>query len=90
MVVAKVVLHEEARCDLVEDDAGLWLIVWNVSGILDELGEIELGEREVADFRNELEIVSLVSSNEERGTHLDHSPVDDNTTSANRQTNRNN
>lgn len=55
MVVAKVVLHEEAGCDLVEDDACLWLIVRDVSRVLDELREIELIQRETADFRDSLE-----------------------------------
>lgn len=55
MVVAKVVLHEEAGCDLVEDDACLWLIVRDVSGVLDELGKVELVKREAADFRDDLE-----------------------------------
>lgn len=55
MIVAKIVLHKEARCNLVENDACLWLIVRDVSGVLDELREIELGERETADFGDELD-----------------------------------
>lgn len=42
VVVAQVVLDEEAGWNLVEDDAGLRPVVWDVPCILDELGEVEI------------------------------------------------
>jgi len=55
-VVSEVELDEKSRKDLAEDDASLRLVVWDVSGVLDELGHANLCEREALDFGYKLEV----------------------------------
>jgi hypothetical protein len=53
-VVAEVVLDIETGEDPAEDNTGLALVVRDVASILDELGHIDIGNVETADFGNEL------------------------------------
>lgn len=53
-VVTKVELREEADNGPAQQHARLRLIVWNVSRVLDELREVDLVERELADAWDEL------------------------------------
>lgn len=54
LVVSEVELDKESRDELGEQDAGLRLVVRDVSGVLDELGEVEIGSVETSDFGYEL------------------------------------
>ena len=47
-------MNEETSDNLAEDYAGLGRIVWDVSGVLDELGEVNLADGEAADLGFEL------------------------------------
>jgi hypothetical protein len=53
-VVAKVELRVETSNSPAEDDTGLRLVVRDVTGVLDELGEVDFMERELANTGNEL------------------------------------
>jgi hypothetical protein len=53
-VVSEVELNEEAGDQLAEDDTSLTLVVWDVTSVLDELGEVDVGDIEVLDLRVEL------------------------------------
>jgi hypothetical protein len=53
-VVAQVKLREEADNDPTEEHARLRLIVGDVAGVLNELREVDLAEREVTDFGDPL------------------------------------
>ena len=53
-VIAEVELRVETSDGPAEDDTGLRLVVRDVSGVLDELGEVDLVERELANTGNEL------------------------------------
>lgn len=54
-VVTEVELDEEAGDELAEDDAGLACVVGNVAGVLNQLGHVDLVEREALDLGDELE-----------------------------------
>src|SRR3569833_634216 len=58
-VVAEIVLDEETRDDPAENDAGLGLIVRDISCVLDKLGHVDLVEREASDLGNELNGTTL-------------------------------
>ena len=53
-VIAEVELRVETSDGPAEEDTGLRLVIRDVSGILDELGEVDLVERELANTGNEL------------------------------------
>jgi hypothetical protein len=59
-VVPQVELDEEAGDDLAEDDAGLRLVVGDVAGVLDQLGEVDVRHVEALDFGHELESISII------------------------------
>lgn len=54
-VVAKVELGVEAYDGPAEENACLRLVVRDVTGVLDELGEIDFVDRELSNLRNELQ-----------------------------------
>lgn len=51
MIVSEVPLDEESANDLAENDTGLGLVVRDVARILDELGHVDLGDVQWANFR---------------------------------------
>ena len=53
-VIAEVELGIETSDGPAEEDTGLRLVVRDVSGVLDELGKVDLVERELANTGNEL------------------------------------
>jgi hypothetical protein len=53
-VVAEIELNEKTGKNLAEDDAGLRLVVGNISGELYKLGEVEIREREASNFGDKL------------------------------------
>jgi hypothetical protein len=53
-LVSEEILDEEASAQLTQDDAGLRLVVWDVAGELEELGQVDLVESEALDFGIEL------------------------------------
>lgn len=53
-VVSEIELDEEPSNDLAEDDAGLGRAGRNVAGELDELGHVDIVEREASNFGDEL------------------------------------
>jgi hypothetical protein len=53
-VVAEVELDEEPGSNLVEDDASLGLVVRDIPGVLDKLGEVEIREWEASNLRDKL------------------------------------
>ncbi len=58
-VVSEIELDEESSNDLAKDDASLGLVIWDVAGVLDELGHVDLVERKALDFRDKLDVVRI-------------------------------
>jgi hypothetical protein len=57
-------LNEEARKQLAQDDAGLTLVVWDITSKLNELREVDVRDVEVLDLGVELDGVSKISRSE--------------------------
>jgi hypothetical protein len=53
-VVSEVELNEEAREQLAQNDTCLALVVRDVTSVLDELGEVDVGNIEILDLRVKL------------------------------------
>ena len=53
-VVSEVELDVEASNNLAEDDARLGRVVRDIAGVLDQLGHVDLGQREAANLGDKL------------------------------------
>jgi len=61
-VVSEVELSEEPDNSPAEEDASLGLVVRNIAGVLDELGEIDLCQREASNLGNKLRALGVSRS----------------------------
>lgn len=91
-IVAEVELDVESGNNLAEDDASLGRVIRDISGVLDELGEVEIREREASNFGDKLRAVkvsrrqrqnTIAERQKVRCTHMYNYTVDGDSTSAN-------
>jgi hypothetical protein len=95
VIVAEVELDEEPGEKLAKNDAGLGLVIWDISGKLDELGKVEIVEREASNLGDKLIAVRRGRRGKKtpiqrdiRRPHIYNNTVDGNKDSANCQSDR--
>jgi hypothetical protein len=94
VIVAEVELDKEPSEKLAKNDAGLGLVIWDISGELDELGEVEIVEREASNLGDKLIGVSRESRGKApiqrdiRRPHIYNNTVDGDKASANYHSDR--